>query len=83
VMESIATVPSHRRRGYTSMLLAAAIHEGRAGGCKEAEITVVIGNAAAERTYVAAGFRRISESTHPDFQAATSAIGQRRLVRAL
>jgi len=83
VLESIATLPNHRQRGYTSMLLARAIEDGRARGLKEAEITVVIGNEAAERTYIAAGFRRVSESLHTDFETATGAIGQRRLVRAL
>jgi hypothetical protein len=65
------------------MLLAQALEEGRARKLKEAEITVVIGNVAAERTYVAAGFRCVSESLHADFMAATGAAGQRRLVKAL
>jgi GNAT superfamily N-acetyltransferase len=83
VLESIATLPDHRQRGYTSMLLARAIEDGRARGLKEAEVTVVIGNLAAERMYVAAGFRCVSESLHADFKTATGAIGQRRLVKAL
>lgn len=83
VLESIATLPNHRQRGYTSMLLARAIEDGRAKGLQEAEITVVIGNVAAERTYVAAGFHCVGESLHPDFEQATGALGQRRFVRAL
>lgn len=83
VLESIATLPNHRQRGYTSMLLARAIEDGRARGLKEAEVSVVIGNVAAERTYLAAGFRCVNDSLHSDFEAATGAIGQRRLVKAL
>lgn len=83
VLESIATLPDHRQRGYTSMLLARALEDGRARRLQEAEISVVIGNVAAERTYVAAGFRCVSESLHAEFKTATGAIGQRRLVRVL
>lgn len=83
VLESIATLPKHRHRGYTSMLLARAIDDGRDRGLEEAEITVVIGNVMAERTYVAAGFSCVSESLHADFETATGAIGQRRFVKAL
>lgn len=83
VLESIATLPNHRHRGYTSMLLARAIEEGRARGLKEAEVTVVMGNVAAERRYVAAGFHCANEILDADFKTATSAIGQRRLVKAL
>jgi len=83
VLESIATLSSHRQRGYTAMLIARAIEDGRARGLKEAEITAVIGNVAAERAYVAAGFRCVNESLHADFEAATGAIGQRRFIKAL
>jgi ribosomal protein S18 acetylase RimI-like enzyme len=83
VIESTATLPCCRGRGYTSALLSRSLAEARARGLREAEITVVIGNDAAERAYRKAGFHWAGDRCHPEFEIATGASGQRRLVQAL
>jgi ribosomal protein S18 acetylase RimI-like enzyme len=55
-VENIATLPSYRGRGLTTALLARVIEDGRARRLKEAQITFLIGNQPAERTYRKAGF---------------------------
>jgi GNAT superfamily N-acetyltransferase len=83
VIENIATLPNHRRRGYTAALLAQAIEAGRAGGLAEAQITFLIGNESAERVYERAGFHLADEWRHPEFEAITQSAGLRRFVRNL
>jgi GNAT superfamily N-acetyltransferase len=83
LIESIATLPTYRRRGYTAALLERAMEQGRAAGCTQAEMAVFIGNEPAERGYLNAGFHRVGELRHADFAAICGASGQRRLLKAL
>lgn len=83
VIESIATRPCHRQRGYTSALLDRALGAAATLGLREAEITVAIGNDAAAHAYEKAGFRWAGERRHPHFEAATGAPGQRRFIKLL
>jgi len=83
MIESIATLPKFRRRGYTTALLERAMEEGRAAGRAQAEMAVLIGNEPAERGYLNAGFRCAGELRHPAFAAICGAAGQRRLLKAL
>jgi translation initiation factor 4G len=82
-VENVATLPSHRRRGLTRVLLQEALADGRARGFTRAQITFLIGNDAAERAYADAGFVFDDERRHPDFEAAVGAPGLRRFVRDL
>jgi translation initiation factor 4G len=83
ILENIATLPSWRRRGYTGDLLAAAIHQARARGLREAMITFYIGNDPAQRLYERAGFHFLDERRHAEFAAAIGAPGLRRVTREL
>ena len=83
LIESIATLPNFRRRGYTAALLDRALEEGRAAGRTQAEMAVLIGNERAERGYLNAGFRCVGERRHPAFAALCGASGQRRLLKVL
>jgi GNAT superfamily N-acetyltransferase len=82
-IENVATAPLHRGRGLAVQLLERAVGEARSSGAREAQITFFIGNDAAERAYLKAGFRFKDEKRHPDFEAATGAPGLRRYVREL
>ena len=82
-IESIATLPEFRRRGYSTALLERAIEEGRVAGCRQAEMAILIGNESAERGYEKAGFRCVGELRHPEFEEISGSSGQRRLVRSL
>ena len=82
-MENIATLPSHRGRGLTTALLERAVEDGRARGFKEAQITSLIGNQSAQRTYEKAGYRCIDERRHSEFEAIAGAPGMLRFVRSL
>jgi GNAT superfamily N-acetyltransferase len=78
VIENVAVRPEHRGEGLAEALIAEALQIGRAQGFKDAQISFVIGNAAAERAYARAGFEPIEEKRHPDFEAAVGAPGLKR-----
>lgn len=82
-LENIATLPAYRRRGIAAALLARAIEEGRARGLREAQISYLIGNEAAEHAYDRAGFHFVDERRDPRFAAAAGSPGMRRVVRPL
>jgi GNAT superfamily N-acetyltransferase len=78
VVENVAVRPEHRGQGVAPALLARAFERGRSRGFRDAQISFVIGNEAAERAYAKAGFRFAEERRHPDFAAAVGAPGLRR-----
>jgi ribosomal protein S18 acetylase RimI-like enzyme len=80
-IENVATLPEYRGRGVAGHLLANLLNDGRARGFTQAQITFLIGNEAAERSYAKAGFHFDAEKRHPDFEAATGSPGLRRFVR--
>jgi ribosomal protein S18 acetylase RimI-like enzyme len=82
-IENVATVPELRKRGLARALLEEALADGRSQGFPRVQITFLIGNDEAERTYSGAGFTFDDERRHPDFQAAVGAPGLRRFVRDL
>lgn len=83
VLESIATLPSHRRHGYTAALLDEGIKMGQRRGLPQAQITLLIGNETAERAYASAGFQLADEWRHADFEAVAGSPGVRRYIRRL
>lgn len=82
-IENIATVPEYRGRGLIRSLIEHSLAEGRLSGARQAQITFLIGNDAAERVYARIGFKFKDERRHPDFEAATGAPGLRRYLRDL
>jgi ribosomal protein S18 acetylase RimI-like enzyme len=81
VVESVATLPEYRRRGLTDSLMREILEIGRARGHLIAQLTILIGNLAAQRAYEKAGFTVRDEKRHPDFEAALGASGFMRMVR--
>jgi ribosomal protein S18 acetylase RimI-like enzyme len=81
VIESVATLSEYRRRGLADSLMAEILEVGRARGHRIAQLTILIGNLAAQRAYEKAGFRVRDEKRHPDFEAALGAPGFMRMVR--
>ena len=81
VVESVATIPEFRRRGLVDSLMAEILEAGRIRGHRLAQLTILIGNVAAERAYEKAGFRILDERHHRDFEAALGAPGFMRMVR--
>ena len=78
VIENVACRPEHRGKGLVGALIARALELGRRQGFPEAQISFVIGNAAAERAYAKAGFEPVEERRHPDFEAAVGSPGLKR-----
>jgi ribosomal protein S18 acetylase RimI-like enzyme len=81
VIESVATIPEFRRRGLADSLMAEILEVGHIRGHRIAQLTILIGNLAAQRAYEKAGFRVRDEKCHPDFEAALGAPGFMRMVR--
>jgi ribosomal protein S18 acetylase RimI-like enzyme len=81
VIESVATLPDYRRRGLADSLMAEILEAGRVRGHRLAQLTILIGNAAAQRAYEKAGFSVRDEKRHRDFEAALGAPGFMRMVR--
>jgi ribosomal protein S18 acetylase RimI-like enzyme len=83
LIEHVATLPSYRGRGLVQALIAHALATGRAAGFKQASISFLIGNEAAERSYAKAGFSFVEEKRDLEFEAITGSPGFRRFVRAI
>jgi ribosomal protein S18 acetylase RimI-like enzyme len=81
VVESVATMPEFRRRGLTDALMTEILATGHARGHRIAQLTVLIGNVAAQRAYEKAGFKVRDEKRHPAFEAALGASGFMRMVQ--
>jgi len=82
-IESVATLPQFRRRGSVNALMHQAIRQGVARGRKLAQITILIGNDAAQAAYEKAGFVVHDDTGSPEFEAAVGSPGFRRLMRKL
>jgi ribosomal protein S18 acetylase RimI-like enzyme len=83
LIEHVATLPEYRGRGLVQALIDHALAAGRAAGFKQASISFLIGNEAAQRCYAKAGFSFAEEKRDPEFEAITGAPGFRRFVRAI
>jgi ribosomal protein S18 acetylase RimI-like enzyme len=80
IVESVATLPEFRRRGLVDALVSEVLRIGSARGNRIAQLTILIGNIAAQRAYEKAGFRVEGEKRHPDFEAVLGAPGFMRMV---
>lgn len=80
-IENMATLPEYRGTGVTQALLEDELNRARIAGYRRAQISFFIGNRAAERAYIEAGFKFADEKHSVEFQAALGAPGLRRLAR--
>lgn len=83
LIEHVATLPEYRGRGLVQALIDHALAAGEQAGFKQASISFLIGNEAAERCYAKAGFAFAEEKRDPAFEAITGSPGFRRFVRAI
>ncbi len=82
-IENVATLPRFRGSGLAGELIRHVLPDGKRLGMREAQITFLIGNDSAERTYANAGFEHAGDRRSPEFAAATGAPGIRRYVKLL
>ena len=83
IIENVATLPSHRRRGLVNRLLENNLDTARARGHRLAQISILIGNTPAQEAYEKIGFRPDKEKRHPDYEAVVGVPGMIRLLRNL
>jgi ribosomal protein S18 acetylase RimI-like enzyme len=83
VIENVATVPEHRRRGLVDALLETALERGRDQGFALGQISLLIGNEPARRAYLKHGFEHHDEKRDAAFEAALGSPGIERLLRTL
>jgi GNAT superfamily N-acetyltransferase len=83
LIEHVATRPDHRGRGIALALLEHAIGAGKKKGRAKAQLTFLIGNDSAEKTYLKAGFQFAEEKRGLGFESLTGAPGFRRYEREI
>jgi translation initiation factor 4G len=83
IVEWVALRPEARGKGIAAELLAAILDRGRAQGFTGAQITYLIGNEPARRTYERAGFVEVDRKCDPGFQAIFDAEGTARMWKEL
>lgn len=79
IVEWVATLPAYRRRGLVHALLLEMLAEGRGRGHGAAQISILIGNVAAERAYERVGFRLRDERRSAAFERLLGTPGIARL----
>ena len=83
ITDSVATLPEYRRKGLVDRLLAAILEKGRQEGFQKAQISIYIGNIAAQRAYEKHGFKIVAEKRHPDFETEIGSPGMALMLRNL
>jgi ribosomal protein S18 acetylase RimI-like enzyme len=83
VIDSVATLPAFRRKGIVDKLLDHILDRGRRKGYRQAQISIYLGNAPAQRAYEKHGFRLLDEWPDPYFEKEIGAPGMSRLIRDL
>jgi ribosomal protein S18 acetylase RimI-like enzyme len=81
MVEWVATRPEHRGKGLVKALLQEIVARGGERGHARSQISVLIGNTAAQRAYESAGFRVADEKTSRSFEATFGTPGVRRMLR--
>lgn len=83
IVEDVATLPEFRRRGLVDRLMAEILDRGRARDASTSDISVFIGNDAAQRAYEKCGFEAIGEKRDMEFESVYKTPGIRTLSRAI
>jgi ribosomal protein S18 acetylase RimI-like enzyme len=79
IVEWVALRPQARGKGVAAELLRAVLDRGRTAGFNKAQITHLLGNLPAQRTYERAGFAKVDEKRDPQFEAIFGAPGTARM----
>lgn len=83
IIDSVATDPEFRRRGFVSKLLEEMLEKGRKQGFLRAQINMYIGNTPALKLYEKHGFKVVDEKRHSTFEKEIGSPGMVRLLRNL
>ena len=83
VIDSVATLPSFRRKGIVDRLLGEILDRGRKGGFRQTQVSIYIGNNPAQKAYEKHGFKLLDEWLDSYFETEISSPGMARLVRDL
>jgi ribosomal protein S18 acetylase RimI-like enzyme len=75
IVESVATRPEARGRGLAAVLVEHVLGIGRGRGHRLAQLSLMIGNSAAQRVYERAGFAITDEKRDPLLDAAIGCPG--------
>ena len=79
IVEWVALRPAARGKGVAAKLIQAILERGRMAGFRKAQITHLIGNTPAQRTYERAGFVAVDEKRDAQFEAIVGAPGTARM----
>jgi ribosomal protein S18 acetylase RimI-like enzyme len=83
IVESVATRPEARGAGLARALVEHVLAEGRGHGHAVAQLSLMIGNTAAQRVYERAGFAITAEKRDAGFEAALGCPGIAQMTRRL
>jgi len=83
IIDSVATHINFRRKGIAGRLLDSILSAGRDKGFRYAQISLYIGNTAAQRAYEKQGFRLLDEWRDPYFEKEIGSPGMARMVCTL
>ena len=83
IVENVATLPEFRRKGLCDRLMEEILERGRSRGATVSDISVFIGNDAAQRAYEKCGFAVVAEKRDPEFESVYRTPGTRTLRRSL
>ena len=83
VIDSVATLPEHRRRGVSEKLLHRILEIGKRQGYSKAQVNMYIGNEPALRLYRKLGFELVEEIFDEYFEKSIGSPGMLSLVKDL
>jgi len=83
VIDSVATLPSHRRKGVADKLLRAILEKGKRQGYSKAQINMYVGNEPALTLYRKFGFEIVEEKLDDYFEKSIGSPGMLSLVKDL
>lgn len=83
IIDSVATLPEHRRKGVSEKLLRAILEKGKRQGYSKAQINMYIGNEPALKLYRKFGFEIVEEKLDEYFQKSIGSPGMLSLVKDL
>jgi len=83
IIDSVATLPEHRRKGVSETLLHTILEKGKRQGYSKAQVNVYIGNEPALKLYRKFGFEIVEEIFDEYFEKSIGSPGMLSLVKDL